>query len=401
MIKNKNFIWNMIGTTLNSFLSLFLLVIVTRVNGIELSGSFSFIFTFTLILQMFSNYGGRIYQVSDYKNEFNFSEYLGSRVKSSLLSIIFFVILCYFYKFNITLTFIAVSLIGLRILETFSDVFYASFQKNDRLDKVGFSLTLKSMLILLTFLIIEILTKNIIYASIGLFLASLFVFIFYDLINLRKYEVIKFSYNNDVYQKSKYIFLFGIVAMLIINVGRFVGMKTLDEVEIGYLGILMMIPTVMSLVTQFIIQPEIVNLTKQYEKKKKNEFELNLKKLIKTLIFFSILCIVLAMTLGPFVLGLLYQLDFENYRLAFVLLILAGSFNGLSSIYSNALTILRITKKQFDIYVLVLVLNFILSYFLSKIFNLNGIFISLLLVMLLQYILFYIVYKFNKKTSFI
>ena len=233
MKKNKNFMWNMIGTTLNSFLSLFLLVIVTRVNGIELSGSFSFIFTFTLILQMFSNYGGRIYQVSDYKNEFNFSEYLGSRVKSSLLSIIFFVILCYFYKFNITLTFIAVSLIGLRILETFSDVFYASFQKNDRLDKVGFSLTLKSMLILLSFLIIEILTKNIIYASIGLFLASLFVFIFYDLTNLRKYEVIKFSYNNDVYRKSKYIFLFGIVAMLIINVGRFVGMKTLDEVEIG------------------------------------------------------------------------------------------------------------------------------------------------------------------------
>ena len=106
------------------------------------------------------------------------------------------------------------------------------------------------------------------------------------------------------------------------------------------------------------------------------------------------------MTLGPFVLGLLYQLDFENYRLAFVLLILAGSFNGLSSIYSNALTILRITKKQFDIYVLVLILNFILSYFLSKIFNLNGVFISLLLVMLLQYILFYIIYKYNKKTSF-
>ena len=162
----------------------------------------------------------------------------------------------------------------------------------------------------------------------------------------------------------------------------------------------MMIPTVMSLVTQFIIQPEIVNLTKQYEKKMKNEFELNLKKIIKKLIFFSILCIILAMTLGPFFLGLLYQLDFKNYRLAFVLLILAGSFNGLSSIYSNALTILRITKKQFDIYVLVLILNFILSYFLSKIFNLNGVFISLLLVMLLQYILFYIIYKYNKKTNF-
>ena len=74
MIKNRNFIWNMIGNSLNSFLSLFLLIIVTRINGIELSGIFSYAFTLTLILQMISNYGGRIYQVSDYNEEFKYED---------------------------------------------------------------------------------------------------------------------------------------------------------------------------------------------------------------------------------------------------------------------------------------------------------------------------------------
>ena len=393
MKKDKNFLWNMIGTTLNSFLSLFLLIIVTRINGIEMSGSFSFIFTLTLILQMFSNYGGRIYQVSDYKNEFSFQEYLGSRVKTSLLSIIFFVIMCFFYKFDLKLSVVAISLMALRLLETFSDVFYASFQKHNQLYKVGVSLTAKSLLILLLFLILEVITKNILISSLGILLASILVFAFYDLPNIRKIEEFKFIYNNRVYSQSKYIFMFGFITQLILNVGRFIGMKTLDEVEIGYLGILMMIPTVMTLISGFIIQPEIVNLTKLYEKKKNEEFDKSLKNISKTLIKFSILCIILAVTIGPFALKILYQLDFNKYRLAFVLLILAGTFNGITTIYSNALTIFRKTKEQFNYYVVVLIINLVVSYLTSLKFGLNGVIGSLMISMLIQSILFKLSYR--------
>ena len=262
MMKNKKFFWNMVGTTINSFLSLVLLIIITRINGIELSGSFSFVFTITLILQMFSNYGGRLYQVSDYQNEFSFSEYLGSRMKTTILSIIFLIIICHFYKFDITLTLIAFFLMIFRIIETFSDIFYASFQKNDRLDIVGISLTLKSILILLIFFVVDYITMNIIYASLGLTVATFLVFIIYDLRKVREYEKLHFKLNNGIYNQSKYIFMFGFVITLIINVARFVGVYTLDSIEIGYLGILMMIPTVMLLGCQFITQPEIINLTK-------------------------------------------------------------------------------------------------------------------------------------------
>ena len=92
MLKNRNFVWNTIGTTFNSFLSLFLLIVVTRINGIDISGKFSFAFALTLMLQSISNYGGRIYQISDIKNEFSFNEYLGSRIKASAISIILMII---------------------------------------------------------------------------------------------------------------------------------------------------------------------------------------------------------------------------------------------------------------------------------------------------------------------
>ena len=37
----KNFMWNVLGTGLNSFNSLFFLIIVTRINGINDAGIFS------------------------------------------------------------------------------------------------------------------------------------------------------------------------------------------------------------------------------------------------------------------------------------------------------------------------------------------------------------------------
>ena len=41
----KNFIWNLIGSTINSFTSLIFLIIVTRINGIEAAGIFTFAFS--------------------------------------------------------------------------------------------------------------------------------------------------------------------------------------------------------------------------------------------------------------------------------------------------------------------------------------------------------------------
>ena len=40
-----NAIWNTLGITVNSFNSLFFLIIINRVNGVEIAGIFSFAFS--------------------------------------------------------------------------------------------------------------------------------------------------------------------------------------------------------------------------------------------------------------------------------------------------------------------------------------------------------------------
>lgn len=142
--------------------------------------------------------------------------------------------------------------------------------------------------------------------------------------------------------------------MFISNIPRFIGNDLLSSKNIGYLGIVMMIPTVMSLISQLVIQPKIVELCNLLKHKKVDDFYRMINKICIILFSMSIVISICAYTIGSFCLQLLYGLSFDKFRILFCVLVLAGTFNCLSSVYSNGLTILRKTKEQIYIYLLVL-----------------------------------------------
>lgn len=385
-MKNKinSFFWNAIGNTLNSFLSLFLLIIVTQINGINTSGKFSFVFSVTLVFQAISNYGSRNYQISDYKKEFSFNEYFVSRIYSSLLAVILLVIYCIISKFDLIILYLFIFFIILRIIESFSEVMYGEFQVNDRLDLVGKSLCLKSVFILIVFTILELIFKNILIAVIGMVLVALSVFLFYDLNKIKGYKKLKYEFNYNVYQSGKYIFLSNFLSVFFLNIPRFISNYTLSSVEIGYLGILIMIPTIMLLVCQFIIQPNYLIIVNLYKEKKLIQYKKIVKKNVLFLLICGSLAIIVAMIFGSYVLEKLYGLSFEGYIMSFIILIVSGTFNGIIVILSNLLTIARKTKIQLYIYIMISILNMFLSYFLSKAYSLYGIFFALVISIFIQ-----------------
>lgn len=387
----KKFIWNAIGTIINSFLSLFLLMIVTRKNGVDSSGLFSQLFSFSLILQIVSNYGTRIYQVTDVKEQYSFNQYLSSKILTSVISLIIMCIYILINNYDSAFFIVGVNLMLLRIIETFSDVFYAQFQKEDRLDYVGLSLTIKSISYLAVFVIADVVTGNLIISTCLALFSAFMVFLFFDLTIIKKFNKIRFDFNFNIYNTSKYIFLYNFVTLFILNLPRFLT-SNISLTELGYLGILMMIPTVISLLCQFILQPKIITITNLYHQQNKKK----LKKEIRiVIIILSISCIfssLLAITIGDKVLSLLYAIPFEKYKMTFVILILAGTFNSFSAVFSNVLVIARKMAIQLVLYLLVLLVGTIIIQLLSVKYGMNGIFIGFCFLMLFQFILFYFMY---------
>ena len=88
----KDFIWNMLGATVNAFTSLIFMVIVTRINGTNVAGIFTFAFSLACLFQVISNYSGRTFQVTNNDPLLKDSDFIYNRITSCII-MMFFVLL--------------------------------------------------------------------------------------------------------------------------------------------------------------------------------------------------------------------------------------------------------------------------------------------------------------------
>ena len=84
----KNFAWNMIGSLVNSVTSLFFMIIVTRINGVDEAGIFTFAFSLACLFQVISNYSGRTFQVTNTDDCITDSDFIYHRYLTSIMMIL-------------------------------------------------------------------------------------------------------------------------------------------------------------------------------------------------------------------------------------------------------------------------------------------------------------------------
>ena len=221
----KDIFWNSVGTAAWSFLSLFLLIIVTRVNGIIDSGQFSFGFALALIMYTIVSYGGRAYQVSDHKNLFTAESYISLRILTSLAVIIFTAFFVSVNNYSSQKLILIFLLVGQRVFDAIADVFYGIMQKKHHLYISGKSLFYKSLLSLIAFLFIELLTKELLLSALVLPIISLLFIIFYDIPNSRRLEIFsikpKFTEMKDILKSTFLPFAITLMGLIFVNLARY------------------------------------------------------------------------------------------------------------------------------------------------------------------------------------
>lgn len=390
----KNFIWNFLGLTINSFNSFFFLVIINRINGQYDAGIFTYSFSLVTLLYFIAIYYSRTYQISN--DQFNNKEYLLNRILSIIVMFAIMNIIMLIFNYNYFKNMV-IFLIGLfKILEALADVFYGFEQKNDKLYKAGFSLFVKGILGLFSFLIVDLLTKNIMYSLLIVCLINLVIIIFYDVPNCKKDIKIKASFKNvfKLYKLAFPIFIFSFLNIFLVNSSKyFLDYFSTAQMQ-NIFGIILMPGTILSLISQYILNPFIVNLNECYKKSQIKEFKKIIFKISMYLIIFGLLAEIVCFLIGIPVLNLVYGFDLSKYKYHLMIIILGAIFLALTSSLSTALTIIGKNYIQMFIYILNSVLSIILSILLVKKYELIGATIVYTLIMLLQLILYTIFYQY-------
>ena len=363
----KNFIWNSLGTGINSFNSLFFLIIVTRVNDIQTAGIFSIAYATATILYTLAMYSGRLCQVTDIENKIKDKDYIANRALTCFIMIVGATGFLAIKKYSSFKTTIFALLAIFKALEAFSDILYGVMQKNDILYKSGQSLTIKGFVGIILFLIVDLITRDLRLACLAVIIVNAVVLIIYDYFIITRKLIDASSKINklnviSILKSEFFVFVNSFAGIYILNAPKYAIDSYLTEDIQAIYGYIMMPATVMTLFTQFIVMPFLGKLKDLYEAKKLKEINSLTFKIKLIVIAFGGFAVLAAFLIGPEFLGLIYGLDLTMYRMNLCVIIGSYIFYAISYINLVTLTTIRHTFVQFVIYVISMIIAFIGSH---------------------------------------
>lgn len=371
----KNFIWNLIGTGLNSCTSLFFLIIVTRINDVDNAGIFSLGFSLACMLFYIGIYCGRVFQVTE-NPKISDKSFMIARIISTVLMIVVSVIYLLTKNYD-SFKFAAILLLCLyKTIEAFAEVIYGYFQKYDELYISGISLTLKTIFSLIAFILVDQLTKNMLLAIFSMIIVNILVLIFYDFIKMKKYHIWRSKVDKkdllSIFKNGFYPFALSFLALLVINSPKYAIDNFLSNDMQTYFGIIIMPATVVSLAAQFIIYPFLTSITNFIKKKAYHEISKLTLKIISVVAIIGVICTILAFAVGTPLLELVYGVELSSYRGLLTLIMLGATFNACVYILFNILISLRKLRLQTIIYALVAIFSYITAQVFVSNFSISG-----------------------------
>ena len=274
-LMKKNFIWNIIGSGFTAFNSLFFMIVVTRINGIYDAGIFTFAYSTACFLYMIGIYSGRTYQVTENNDKITDSDYIYSKFFTCLIMILSGVLFCLIRNYDFSKSIIIIGLVLFKTIEAFCEAIYAIVQGHNELYKVGISQATKAILTLVTLIIVDYFTHNLILTIGSMILVMLVITFGYDLKNVKKlrFKIEKFNYENvkKILILGFATFAFSFLTQYVINAPRYAIDSLLSSDMQTIFGIIVMPATIIALLGQFVLQPFLVSL-KETLNRDKNEF---------------------------------------------------------------------------------------------------------------------------------
>ena len=405
----KDYLWNSLGSLLQSAISPVLLIVITRLNGIDDSGLFSFALSLSVVFWAVSLWGGRTYQVSDVKREFSSGSYIAVRFVASLIVAISAVVFCVLNGYNTTKTGLIMILVTFKMLESIADSLYGVLQIHHKLYVAGMSLTMKAMLGFAAFMAVDIVTKNVIYGTLAILLVNVLIIFLYDILWVQRVEVINVSKKLckeyiaqavAIMKHTSAVFVVMFLTMFSLNIPRYFLDKSHPD-QIGYFGIMAMPITLLGLFISFIIQPNVVNLSELLAKGKLKEFARIVSKINHITFGIGVLSVVLSYLVGVWVLNTIFGININNFQLDLTIMVIGAAVNAFVSIYVNLLIIMRRFKGQFYTLLLTDILAVAVSMCLIERLAMLGSVLVFMLISFLQLALLLVIYKRSLKDAII
>lgn len=339
-----NFTWNFAGKLAYAGSRAFMLIMIAKLGSVEMVGQYSLAFAVTTPVYMMTDLDLRSVLVTDVRNQYRFGHYLGLRCLTTLLAL-FIVSVLSLWQQN-THTGLVILLIGLsKAFEAFADVLYGVMQREERLDKLGMSLMLKSVLsiLLMGFLLWRF--QNMVMGALGLAAAFLIILIVYDIPVTRPHASVRIMIDRNVIVKLLRLCLpLGIVLLFVSlnkNMSTYFIQAFLGSGSVGYYASIVYIMSTGSMVISALGQARNARMARLYERGDTKGFMKIVREMLLATCFLGVCMLMTSALFGKDILTILYRPEYAAYQSLFIFIMGAAALSYMSEVVQYAVTATR------------------------------------------------------------
>lgn len=337
---------------LNAVFSVVLLMIAARTVPLEDTGILTIALAIAKLLLNIGKYGMRNYQVTEVQ-DVAFSEWLWSRVITVgamvLCTVGYVAYQMIWHGYTPYKAVIVFLLCMIYAGECVEDVYTGYYQKMGRLDVSSYIQTVRYVVLYVVFFVGLAVTHDLLLSSVAALVLSIVVIWLYAVRTLRYFDVQARRPRRQVVSKLLVdcfpLFLMSFVLIYMSNAPKYEIDNLYDADVQAYFGFVSMPIFAISLLSGFIFQPQLVNLSQSWKEGRTADFRRIVRRQILYITAVSVFCLVLGWVAGIPVLSLLYHTQgLEPYKAIFMVLLLGGAGTAVINFLTAVLVIFRRQK---------------------------------------------------------
>lgn len=381
-IQKNSYIWNMLGGLLNAGQSVLILMVITRVTGIDDAGIFTIAYTSANLFLNIGNYGMRSYQVTDVIHRFSFFDYLGSRVITCSIMIavsiayVIYGICCNDYSANKSLVIFVICL--LKVIDATEDVFAGYYQQQGRLDVASKIMTIRLLVLIIVICGSLIITKDLLLSSIITTIICALLSILFNAAVYKEFVSGRVKWRFSIKKIRRLLFdcigpfLAAFLSFYVGNAPKYAIDANLPQDIQAYYGFISMPVFVVGLLNNFLYQPILTSLASDWSERRRSQFVKRICRQILIIFGITVITLIGAYFLGIPVLSLLYSSDLTPYKVELLILLIGGGMLAIVGFINIVLTILRHQKDLIWGYLFIAIMAYFLSPVFVKMWEITG-----------------------------
>lgn len=349
-ISRRSYFWNTIAGCVNAAEAVIFLSVVARVVNDEAAGILTIAFAVGNLLMNVGKFGVRNFQVTDIDN-YSFSDYFSLRIITTtamfVFSVLFVTFKCLLGNYDAEKAISVLSICLIYCLESFEDVYLGHYQSKGRLDVASKVFIVRWLGIIVIFIASVLFFK---VMSLSIILSFLFSIILElvlirdanSVINVDKFKV-SFALVKKIAANCLPLFAFAFLTFYITNAPKYAIDNVLSNSDQAVFGILAMPVFLIELLNNFIYQPQLVDLSKEWNNRVYHSFSIRMIKQFVYILILTLVCSGCSYVFGNHLLTIIFSVNVDDYRSELLVLMLAG---GMMAIMGYTSVIITVMRKQ-------------------------------------------------------